>query len=486
MPPFTRRRFLEDSLIAASAALALGNSGASAAEENAPATNAGPNDRLSVAVIGAGGRGGSHLGHFRGRKDAAVTHICDADISHAERHAAEVEKSQGLRPKLVTDLRDVFDDPNVDIVTTATPNHWHALVSIWAMQAGKDVYVEKPVSHNVSEGRRMVETARKHARICQTGTQCRSMKGSIQAIEFIHNGGIGEVRIARGLCYKRRDSIGPRGCYPWPKSVDYNLWCGPSPLEPLTREKLHYDWHWQWAQGNGDLGNQGIHQMDLARWGLGVNQLCDAAFSYGGRFGYEDAGEVANTQVVEHTYGEKKLIFEVRGLPTEGYRGAGVGVVFHGTTGYVVLDSYNHAAAFDLDGKLVQEFNGGGDDAHYNNFVDAVRSRNYSDLNADIEEGHLSSALCHLGNISMLCGEHLAGADCESYLSAQGADSETWERFRAHLTDQGVDLAKTKVWSGAPLKLDPAAETIPGNDKASAMLTREYRRPFVVPAQGEV
>ncbi len=439
-----------------------------------------------MAVIGAGGRGGSHLGHFRERKDAAVTYICDADEQHAARHVEAVEKEQGHRPKVVTDLREVFDDPNVDIVTTATPNHWHALVSIWAMQAGKDVYVEKPVSHNVSEGRRMVETARKHNRICQTGTQCRSMPGTIKAIEYINNGGIGELQIARGLCYKSRGSIGPRGCYPWPKSVDYNLWCGPSPLEPLTREKLHYDWHWQWAQGNGDLGNQGIHQMDIARWGLGVNAISDAVFSYGGRFGYEDAGEVANTQIVEHTYGDKKLIFEVRGLETAPYRGAGVGVVFHGTNGYVVLDSYNHGAAFDLEGKMLQEFKGGGDGAHYENFVSAVRSRNHLELNADIEEGHLSSALCHLGNISMRCGDQLAGADCESYLSGQGADSETWERFRAHLTDCGVDLATTKVWCGTPLKLDPAAETIPGNDKASAMLTREYRKPFVVPAQGEV
>lgn len=486
MSHFTRRRFLEDSLIAASAALALGNaSGASAAEEATP-ENAGPNDRLSVAVIGSGGRGGSHLSHFRNRKDAAVTYICDADVKNAERHVKAVEEKQGHRPKVVTDLREVFDDPNVDIVTTATPNHWHALVSIWAMQAGKDVYVEKPVSHNVSEGRRIVETARKHGRICQTGTQCRSMNGTIKAIEYVHGGKIGEVKIARGLCYKSRGSIGPRGYYPWPKTVDYNLWCGPSPLDPLTREKLHYDWHWQWAQGNGDLGNQGIHQMDLARWGLGVNAISDAVLSYGGRFGYEDAGEVANTQVVEHTYGDKKLIFEVRGLETDKFRGAGVGVVFHGTNGYVVLDSYDHGAAFDLDGKLVEEFSGGNDDKHYNNFVDAVRSRNYQELNADIEEGHLSSALCHLGNISMLCGDHLAGADCDSYLSGQGADAETWGRFREHLTARGVDLAKTKVWCGTPLTLDPANETIQGNDKASAMLTREYRKPFVVPAAGEV
>jgi predicted dehydrogenase len=485
MPDFSRRRFLEDSLFAASAAMALATTTRAFADEK-PAQSTSPNERLSVAVVGSGGRGGSHLSHFRDRKDAAVTYICDADEERAQGHISAVEKAQGHRPKFVRDMREVFDDPTVNIVTTATPNHWHALTSIWAMQAGKDVYVEKPVSHNVSEGRRMVEAARKYKRICQTGTQSRSMPGSYKAIEFIKSGGIGDVKIARGLCYKRRDSIGPRGCYPWPKTIDYNLWCGPSPLDPLTREKLHYDWHWQWAQGNGDLGNQGIHQMDIARWGLGVNKISDAVFSYGGRYGYEDAGEVANTQVVEHLYGDKKLIFEVRGLETDRFMGAGVGVIFHGTTGYVVQDSYNHGTAFDLEGKKIKEFSGGGDDDHYENFVQAVRSRKHEELNADIEEGHLSSALCHLGNISMLLGEHLAGADCASYLSGHGADIETWERFRAHLKDRDVDLDKTKVWCGVPLKIDPENEVIPGNERAQAMLTREYRAPFIVPAAGQV
>jgi len=203
--------------------------------------------------------------------------------------AEQVAKKQGRRPKFVRDMREVFDDPSVDVVSTATPNHWHALCSIWAMQAGKDMYCEKPVSHNVSEGRRMVEAARKYKRICQTGTQCRSMQGSIEAIEYVQSGKIGEVKLARGLCYKRRKSIGPKGTYEVPKEVDYDLWSGPAPIEPLTRERFHYDWHWQRLYGNGDLGNQGPHQMDLARWGLGIDRLCDWVVAYGGRLGYEDA-----------------------------------------------------------------------------------------------------------------------------------------------------------------------------------------------------
>ena len=217
--------------------------------------------------------------------------IVDADSSVGGARVEEVAKKQGRKPKFTQDMREAFADPSVDVVSTATPNHWHSLVSIWAMQHGKDVYVEKPVSHNVSEGRRVVEAARKYNKICQTGTQCRSMQGTRNAIEYLQAGKLGQVTVARGLCYKRRPSIGPRGLYHVPPSVDYNIWSGPAPLADLTRQQFHYDWHWQWPYGNGDLGNQGIHQMDLARWGLGVSTLSNAVLSYGGRLGYEDAGD---------------------------------------------------------------------------------------------------------------------------------------------------------------------------------------------------
>ncbi len=225
-----------------------------------------------------------------------------------------------MRPTWVKDVRKLLDDKSIHAVSIATPNHWHSLGAIWAVQAGKDVYVEKPVSHNVLEGRRLVQAARKHNRIVQTGTQSRSNPGMRAAMEFIHSGGIGEVSVARGLCYKRRNSIGPKGVYEVPKEVDYDLWSGPAPILPVTRKQFHYDWHWQWAYGNGDLGNQGIHQMDLCRWALNVDKLCDKTFSIGGRFGYEDAGETANTQLVIHDYGNKQLAFEVRGLKTNDYK----------------------------------------------------------------------------------------------------------------------------------------------------------------------
>ena len=291
-----RREFLEDSMFAAAAAAAAGSSGRLLAADDPQSKSA--NERLHVAVVGVKGRGGSHIGAFAGRKDTLITHIVDVDSTIGPQRAAEIGKRQGgYEPKWEEDLRTVLEDKSIDIVSIATPNHLHSLQAIWAIQAGKDVYVEKPVSHNVSEGRRVVEAARKYEKICQTGTQSRSNPGMIQAIDFIREGKIGAVKVARGLCYKPRGSIGPKGEYEIPKNINYDLWSGPAPILPLTRKNLHYDWHWIWAYGNGDLGNQGIHQMDIARWGLGVNAISDTVFSYGGRLSYEDAGETA--QLVE-------------------------------------------------------------------------------------------------------------------------------------------------------------------------------------------
>ena len=477
----TRRRFLEDSMLATAAALLATTPRMAAAE--APQSKS-PNEKLGVAVVGVRGRGGSHIRAFAGRKDTEVLYLCDPDTAVLEARARGTEKLQGRRPKLVQDLRKMLEDPRVDVVSIATPNHWHALAAIWAMQAGKDVYVEKPVSHNVSEGRRIVQAAAKYGRICQTGTQCRSNPGMRQAMELIHQGKLGQVRLARGLCYKRRPSIGPRGNYPIPRTVDYNLWSGPAPIKPLTRPRFHYDWHWQWLYGNGDLGNQGIHQMDLCRWALQVNDIGRGVFSYGGRLGYEDAGETANTQVTVHDYGPKRIVFEVRGLNTAPYRGAKVGIIVYGSEGYFVSPSYSGGTFFDLDGKPVQTLRAGSDRYHYDNFLKAVRSRNPEQLNAPILEGHLSSALCHLGNISYRLGESVLVSEAPQRLGKDDELQETFARFAKHLQDNGLKPDKTRIALGRRLRVDPAAETIPGDEQAQAMLTREYRKPFVVPEQG--
>lgn len=480
----SRREFLEQSMWATATAVAAGSVVVRAEEKQ----SASPNEKLGVAVVGVKGRGGSHIGAFAGRKDTEILYVCDVDTEIGNQRADEIGKRQGgRRPTWEADLRKVLEDKRVDIVSIATPNHWHALGAIWSLQAGKDVYVEKPVSHNVSEGARIVEAARKYDQICQTGTQSRSNPGLAKAVEYVRGGKIGELKVARGLCYKRRGPIGPRGEYAVPSNINYDLWLGPAPMAKVTRKQFHYDWHWQWAYGNGDLGNQGIHQMDIARWGMGVDRLCQGVLSYGARLGYEDAGETANTQVVVLDYGPKSLVFEVRGLETKPYKGAGVGVIFEGSDGYLVIPSYSSATAFDKDGNKLAEFTGEGD--HFANFLTAVRSRKSSDLAADIQEGHLSSALCHLGNISYRLGEEVVASDAAAKIAEyKSADDNkaTLDRTLAHLNDNKVELGTAKIRVGAALVFDPETESFPKNEAANAQLTREYRAPFVVPAKGKV
>jgi predicted dehydrogenase len=478
MTRITRRTFLGDSLFAATAAGLAAHSAVRPVawgQESA--------EVLRVAVVGINGRGGSHISGFGKRPDCEIAALVDVDEAVANRRADEVEKRTGKRPTIYADLRQCLEDKSIHIISIATPNHWHALASIWAIQAGKDVYVEKPVSHNVSEGRRIVEAARKYNRIVQTGTQSRSNSGMREAIKYIHDGGIGEVKLARGLCYKPRGSIGPKGNYDVPASVNYDLWCGPAQMTNVTRPRFHYDWHWQWEFGNGDLGNQGIHQMDIARWGLNEMNLGETVRSYGGRFGYEDAGETANTQVCIHEFsGGKRLVFEVRGLKTEKLDGAGVGVIFYGSEGKLVVPSYSGGIVYDNNGQKVKEFSGGGDDAHFANFIEAVRKRDQTLLNADILEGHLSSALCHLGNISYRLGTPVSAEELQRALGDDEEAQSTLDRFLQHLADNQVDPQTTKITLGPTLTLtDHETFTGPRAEEANRLLTREYRPPYVVP-----
>lgn len=478
----SRREFLHDSsAMLAAAAAATGVFGGSAkADEAKSEKKADSGDRLNVAVIGVNGRGKAHIGGFAGKHNCIITTICDADEAVVGSAIKSTTKAQGgIAPKYEKDLRRVFDDKSIHIVSIATPNHWHALAAIWALQAGKDVYVEKPVSHNVLEGRRIVEAARKYNRICQTGTQCRSMAGTIEAMAYLHTGKLGKVKLARGLCYKPRGSIGKAdGPQVIPASVDYDLWCGPAPMKPLTRKKLHYDWHWTWDYGNGDLGNQGIHQMDVGRWGLGKKGLAKSCISFGGRFGYIDDGETANTQVCVFDYGDCELIFEVRGLSTKSLLGASVGNIFYGSEGYMVCPGYDSAVVYSPKGEVIKKFKASGD--HFGNFVDAVRIRKPEVLNADIEEGHYSSALCHLGNISYRLGTQ---QPFNKKTNAFGDDKDAMESLSTmeeHLKGASVPLDATSYLLGRKLTIDPQKETI-GDKEAAPMLTREYRAPYVVP-----
>ena len=480
MNSITRRRFLEDTLLAAAAAAAASIPARAIAAEQRPA---GANDRITAAIIGCGIRGKQHASELARLSDCEIAYVCDPDRDRAAEVAAHLVELKRPQPKAVQDLRVILDDKSVAAVFVATPNHWHALAAIWAMQAGKDVYVEKPVSHNVSEGRRIVQVARKLGRICQGGTQNRSNGALAEAIKYMHDGKLGEVKLARSIVYGRRNSIGGPGRYEVPGSVDYNLFAGPAPLSPLTRPKFHYDWHWFWDTGNGELGNNNIHSLDICRWGLGVTGLGRAVISYGGRVGYTDAAETPNTQVCVFDFGGKTILAETRGLKTEpfdpNFKG---GWVFHGTEGIIAGESL-----FDLDGKLVRTFTGKSEN-HFANFLKAVRSRKVSELHADILEGHQSTALCHIGNISWRLGHPASPDEMQKRLAelkVHEAVLETFDRTRKHLAENDVDLEKTKLTLGPMLRLDSDKEKFL-DPMAAALLTREYRKPFVVPAEADV
>jgi predicted dehydrogenase len=496
MDLFNRREFLNRSaLVAAAAAGAASARGADPAP--APVAAKGPAEKLRVAVVGVRGRGMSHVYGFLGKNDCEIVTVCDCDEAVIASAMRAVEGKQGKAPKYEKDVRKVVADKGVDVVSVATPNHWHALMAVWAMENGKDVYVEKPATHNVREGAIMTAAARKYKRICQAGTQSRSNPGMRDAIAYVRGGKIGAVDLAIGLCYKPRNSIGDAGLKTGeqkpPATMDYDLWCGPAALTMPKRKTsngtVHYDWHWFWNYGSGDLGNQGVHEMDKARWGLGKTAMPDKAFSLGGRFGYADDGETANTQLCVFDYGAEKMVFEVRGLKTDDYKGAKVGNIWVGTDGYVVCPNYAGGVAYDKDGKERERFGWnaekkqfvGSDQNHFDNFVKAVRSRRHEDLNCDIAEGHLSASLCHLANISYRLGEE---REIAAAASAPGdkAVQEFGAGLVAHLKANKVDAA-TAGRFGPVLHIDPATEKFVGpktalTDKANALLFREYRKGF--------
>jgi predicted dehydrogenase len=493
MHSLNRRDFLHDSAAIAAAVAAAGVATPQTVSEPTP-RKGGANDQIRVAVIGLGcppvkgGRGREHVARFAGKNNCVITTLCDCDTSDTVigQPMKKVEAAQGKAPKFEQDLHRVMDDKSIDVVTIATPNHWHSLAAIWALQAGKHVYVEKPVSHNVSEGRRLVETARKYNKICQTGTQSRSDAGWREAMAFLHSGQLGKLKVARGLCYKPRTSIGKvDGPQKIPETINYDLWSGPAPIKPLLRKNLHYDWHWIWDYGCGDIGNQGIHEMDLARWAAQKKELPRSVMSVGGRFGYVDDGETANTQVCVYDYGDVELIFEVRGLKTDPLKTVSVGDIFYCEKGILVCPNNNNKPliAFTNDGQVIKEFKKGDEAAHFANFVSAVRSGKHEDLNADILEGHLSSALCHLGNISYRLGKpqpfsqkaQAFGDDKEAY--------ETFGRMEDHLRENKVPLDQTKYVVGPKLMIDPRTETFVNNKQADALLTRAYRKGYEVPAK---
>ena len=490
MSKLNRRDFMK-STVAVGAGLALAG----------PASRVlGANDDVRIAVIGVGSQGGGHMGYFSKIPGVRLVAICDADRDHVENRAADFEKKNSVKLKTYTDMRELLDSKEIDAVTSATPNHWHALTTIWACQAGKDVYIEKPACHGIWEGRKMVEAARKYNRIVQIGMQKRSSEAHPAAFEWIREGHIGKIKWVRGFCYKGRGPNtngivhGTNGPNPVPASVNYNLWCGPADMVPLNRTKLHYVWHWMWNTGCGDIGNQGPHEMDIARWALGDPGLPTQCFSIGGRFGVgetDDVGETANTQIAFFDYKPAPLIFEVCGLPVAkgrrdmpNFRGTRVGDCVQCEGGYFPCDD-GGGWVFDNDGKRIKQFSGRGGSGHHENFIKAVRSRKRSDQNGDIEVGHLSAALCHMANTSHRLGKKATVDEIKTAIGDNTEMMDSLNRMLEHLAANEVSLEKEPITLGPVLTMDPQAERYVGenSDLANMFIKRNYREPFVVPDQ---
>ncbi len=435
-----------------------------------------PNDRIRVAVIGLHGQGGSHVRTITGlaKNNIELAAFCDVDDAVLAKAMASVEKNN-IKPKTYKDIRKLLEDKEIDAVSIAMPNHWHALATVWACQAGKDVYCEKPASHEVWEGRKMVEAARNHKRIVQVGTQSRSSVALQEGVKHMRDGLIGDLYMARALCFKWRDTIKHTEDAEVPAGVDYDLWLGPAPKTPFNPNRFHYNWHWNWTYGNGDIGNQGIHEVDIARWGLGV-KLPVKATALGGHFMFDDDQQTPNTIVAALEFndnGKKQMmVIEVRHWMSNHEAGIGetgggdippalgadaapsgppqgakkraragrdpntIGNIFYGSKGYLAIDGYTTYKTFlgrDQDPGPTNRAGGN----HHANFFAAMRSRKIEDLNGDVLEGHFSAVCMHLANIS----------------------------YRV----------------GRTVNFDPKTETIVGDPEASKLMKRVYRKGFEIP-----
>lgn len=452
----------------------------------------GANDTVRIASIGLGGQGLGNANRMAKVPGVEVVYLCDPDT-------AALDKAKKVFPhaKTTQDLRRVMEDKDVDAVVVSTGNHWHVLASIWAMQAGKDVYVEKPVSHNIWEGRKLVEAARKYNRIVQGGTQQRSDPLQDEIKTFLDSGAIGKIKYVRCNHYSLRKSIGKLATPLKPQaSVDYDLWLGPAKDEPLYRERLHYDWHWAWNTGNGEMGNWGPHILDDLRNVVFRDKvpLPKRVIAGGGRFAWDDAGETPNTHFAYLDTGDIPVIVDFHNLPRQKDLRAPDVYLRRRTSAFLIIEceggyytgSRGGGTAFDAQGKKLHTFKGDGGKNHAANFIDAVRSRKKEDLKGEIEQIHYSSAWCHLANISQRLGQQYDRAAAEAAVKDFLPWNDVIADFHQHLINNQLDAAKLDIKMGPMLELDVAKETFTGTTatpEALALLTREYRQGFAVPKE---
>lgn len=463
----------------------------------------GSNDEIGVAVVGVRGHGRSHINNYKKMNGVRIVALCDVDMNVLEERAGELER-EGIRVRKYADIRRLLEDKDVHAISVATPNHWHALATVWGCQAGKDVCVEKPVTHSIWEGRKMVEAARRYDRVVQGDFDMRSSEHLYEVVDYIRKGNIGKIKRIRITNYKRRRSIGKViGPQPVPPGLDYNLWNGPAPLRPLIRKNLHYDWHWVWATGNGEIGNNGPHQFDYTRWILGRQELPKTVMSMGGRYGYVDDGETPNTQIAVYDYGDVLLIYESRGLSRSnyseimdsfaGYTETGhrvvhtydgispnMNVVIFGEDGYI----YNNVV-YDNSGNEVKNFPSRRLSSPQHHFIRAVRSREREDIRTDIEEGHRSTCLCHMGNISYMLGHETNPRVIRDRFAEDRETMRAFERFQEHLAANEVSIWEKNVVLGPVLHFDSDNEqfTGPHAEMANRFVRDIYREPFVIPEE---
>jgi predicted dehydrogenase len=461
----TRRKFLAQSSVFASFAISGTKSSGKII---------GANERVNVAVCGIKGRGASHIGGHGRQKNVTISHLVDPDSRLFEGRKKFVQSKFKNTPECVQDVRKVLDNKEVDVISIATPNHWHSLMSIWACQAEKDVYVEKPLSHNLFEGRKLVEAAKKYNRIVQHGTQNRSLRKWSDLAKEVASGKNGKLEVALGTCHKRRGSIGFKDTKSPPNELDFDVWTGPAAKEDFHDNLVHYNWHWFWNYGNGDIGNQGVHQMDIARWMIPGAVWPKSLICFGGRFGYKDQAETANTQLAIFDYGESLLVFDVRGLSGKSNMGISNHVYFDKNA------KQKNTASHGLKGIKDPLADRGKVDI-FENFIQAVRNRKEEHLDAHVYEGHVSSGLCHLANVSYRLGEKSSFNKKNKSFGSNKKGYEYFERMQEHLKENGLNLKETDYIVGRNLEFDAKTETIKGDDEANALLSRNYRSPYIVP-----
>ena len=490
MSEFSRRDFVKGSLVTAA-----GVGISSSMVDSAWAQISGANDNIRVAVAGIRGRGASHIDEFRELEGVGVVAICDPDEEILAREAKKFTDAEvPQKIDAYTDVRRILDDKNIDAIVIATPNHWHSLMTIWACQAGKHVYVEKPVSHSIWEGRKMVEAARKYDRVVQAGTQHRSCPAVKAAAADIQAGKYGKVLWVHCSKLGSRDPIGKiTEPQPVPGHIDYDLWAGPAPKTPVMRKSFHYDWHWQWNWGDGEMGNWGVHYIDDVRNMLGWKSVPNSVIAAGNRFAWDDNGQTPNMHFALFDYNGLKVVVDIRNLPDPQRRGGNTGAVYLKSRGgnhiqcenASVCISRGGGGAYDLNGKCIKKYAGDGGGGHVRNFIEAVRNGRPDDLNADIELGHLSTAMCHQANIGFRVGTQASVEQVRKSMSEHEDAANTLKDMLEQLDGNKVDLAKTPFILGAKLEFDRRVERFVGTNAAAAnkYLKCSCRKPFVVPEE---